>query len=478
MDDRIKVKEHFNKIAKDYDFWKNKNRYYYEQIKNFYQKKILPHKKVLELGCGTGEILNCVNPAYGVGNDISEEMVKLAQNKFPDLKFVTYAAEGMTVLTEKFEYIIMCDLLDHVSDIFEIFKNLENLAQENSKLIITTVNPIWDPVFMALEKWKMKMPEGPHNFLFKADIITLLKLFGYDIQEEGLFLLLPVYVPFLSTLVNRYFCHLPLIKNLCLVQYIIANKTKEKTSNRELSCSVIVPCFNESENVAECLRRIPQMGKFTEVILVDDGSKDDTAEIVKNLIHGNQRVKLLSYQPNRGKAYAIKAGFDMATGDVLMILDADMTVMPEDLEKFFWTISIPGVDFVNGTRMVYPMENEAMRGLNLLGNKIFSLIFSWLLGQRITDTLCGTKVILKETYRKINMTSYDQWGDFDLLLSVAKLQLNIIEMPVRYKRRVKGESKMRPFKHGLLLLLRVLRGFKEMKLDKWFKNKASVRLLI
>lgn len=470
MEDSPKVKMHFNEIAKDYDFWKKKNWYYYEQIKYFYQKNIPRDKSVLELGCGTGEILNCVKPAHGVGCDISEEMVKAAQKKFSNLKFITYAAEEAIIIAEKFEYIIMCDLLDHVSDIFEVFKNLENLTKEDSKVIITTVNPMWDSLFMVLEKWKLKMPEGPHNFLFKADIINLLNLFGYDIEQEGLFLLLPTYIPFISTLINRYLCRLPLIRNLCLVQYIIAKKTKKETSDKELSCSVIIPCYNEADNVVECFRRIPTMGEFTEVIFVDDGSKDGTTEIVKGLMQENQNVKSISYSPNKGKAHAVRAGFNMARGDVLMILDADMAVMPEDLEKFFWAISIPGIDFVNGTRMVYPMEKEAMRGLNRLGNKIFSLIFTWLLGQRITDTLCGTKTILKETYRKINMTKYDSWGDFDLLLNAAKLSLHIVEMPVGYKRRLKGESKMRAFKHGFRLLLRCFIGFKELKLSKVIKN--------
>ncbi len=461
---------HFNKIANDYDFWKKKNWYYYEQIKDFYQKNIPSDKSVLELGCGTGEILHCVRPIYGVGIDISEEMIKLAQNKFPDLEFIINPAEESFTIEEKFDYIIMCDLLDHASDIWRVFKNLENFTEEGSRVIITTVNPIWDSIFMVLERWKLKMPEGPHNFLFKADIINLLKLFGYEIEQDGLFLLLPVYIPFISTLINRYLCRLPLIKNFSLVQYIIAKKTEKETNDRELSCSIIIPCFNEAENVAECLRRIPQIGKFTEIIFVNDGSNDGTAEIVKGLVQESQRVKLISYSPNKGKAHAIKAGFDISMGDVLMILDADMTVMPEDLEKFFWAISIPEVDFVNGTRMVYPLEKEAMRGLNRLGNKIFSFLFTWLLGQRITDTLCGTKAILKEIYHKINMTKYDQWGDFDLLLNAAELRLRIVEMPVRYKRRLKGESKMRPFKHGFKLLLRCLIGFKELKLAKLIKN--------
>ncbi|OGX14911.1 MAG: hypothetical protein A2166_03450 [Omnitrophica WOR_2 bacterium RBG_13_41_10] len=471
MGNQIKVKE-----SKYGNFLKKKNWYYYKQLKDFYKINIPVDKKVLGFGCITAEILSSIQPSYGVGLDIGEEMVKLAQNKFPGLNFMLYPAEEPIAIQEKFEYIIMCNFLDRSSDVWRAFKNLDNLTEENSRIIITVVNPFWDSIFRILEKIKLKTPEIPYNFLFRADIANLLKIFSYNIEREGLFLLLPIYIPFFSALINRYLSRLPLLNNLCLMQYIIAKKIKRQLNNRELSCSVVVPCFNEAENVAECLRRIPKMGKFTEVIFVDDGSTDATVGVVKDLMSKDPRARLISYPENKGKAHAIKAGFEAARGDALMILDADMTVMPEDLENFFWAISIPGVDFVNGTRMVYPMENEAMRGLNLLGNKIFSLLFTWLLGQRITDTLCGTKVILRETHRKINMTSFDRWGDFDLLLEAAKLRLRIVEMPVRYKRRLKGESKMRPFKNGFKLLLRFFIGFKELKLAKSTNNFQKVNL--
>lgn len=476
MEDGAKIKEHFNRIAGEYDHWKRKNWYYYAKIKEFYKKRIPEGRRVLELGCGTAEILNAVSAGYGVGVDISDEMIKIAKNKFPGLNFVRAGAEELAGLDEKFEYVILSDLIDHARDIWKVFLNLDNLTQKGSTVVITTINPLWDPLFAVFEKLKLKMPEGPHNFLFKADIINLMKLFGYKVREDGFFLLFPLYIPFISDFINRYGPRIPLIRNLCLVQYIVARKIRGAMPDKGLSCSVVVPCYNEAQNLEECLRRIPQMGKFTEVIIVDDGSTDNTALLAREIIRQQSHMKLITYPQNRGKAYALRQAFNAASGDILIILDADMSVIPEDLEKFFWALNrSDDIVFVNGTRMVYPMQKEAMRALNLLGNKIFSLIFSWLLGQRITDTLCGTKAVLRRAYHDTDFTRHDPWGDFDLLINIAGKGYRMAEMPVRYKRRLKGQSKMRVLRHGFKLLLRCFIGFRELKLSKALSKKDVKR---
>ena len=222
--DNQEIRAHFDNIAKDYDFWKHKNWYYYGQLKKFYERAIPAGRKVLELGCGTGEILNCVKPSEGVGIDISCEMIKIAQKKFQNLKFIKNSAEEPPPIKNKFDYIIISDLLDHVPDIGMVFRNMECLAGERPEVVITTINPVWDPIFMVLEKLKLKMPEGPHHFLFGSDIVNALELSGYNIKDKGAFLLLPLYIPFVSVLFNRYLSRLPFMGNLCVVQYIIAQK--------------------------------------------------------------------------------------------------------------------------------------------------------------------------------------------------------------------------------------------------------------
>jgi len=242
-----------------------------------------------------------------------------------------------------------------------------------------------------------------------------------------------------------------------------------ENSKEPLSCSVIIPCFNEAENIRECIERIPAMGHFTEIIVVNDGSVDGTSQIVREMQSGCQDLRIISYSPNRGKGYAVRRGFEAALGDVLMILDADMSVLPEELPRFLSSLEEGKAEAVNGTRMVYPMEGQAMPYLHLFGNKIFSIIFTWLMGRRLTDTLCGTKAILREDFKKMEMGRCP-WGDFDILLGVAKLGLKMVEVPVHYKARRAGKSKMRTFRHGLLLIGMCLYGLKELKLKKWFRK--------
>ncbi|HEX2036406.1 MAG TPA: glycosyltransferase family 2 protein [Chloroflexota bacterium] len=179
-----------------------------------------------------------------------------------------------------------------------------------------------------------------------------------------------------------------------------------------------------------------------------------------------------------GKGDAVRKGFAAARGDVLFILDADLTVPPEDLPKFLEPIATGKADFVNGTRLVYPLENEAMGPVNLFGNKFFSLVFTWLLGQRIKDTLCGTKVLRKRDYERLAANrsyfgDFDPFGDFDLLFGAARLGLRLVEVPVRYRRRTSGYSKVQVYKHGVLLLRMSLIGFRRLKLQRWLGRGGS-----
>ena len=201
------------------------------------------------------------------------------------------------------------------------------------------------------------------------------------------------------------------------------------------------------------------MGRHTELIFVEGNSTDDTWDEIQritSLYAGQYDIKCIQ-QDGKGKGDAVRKGFEMATGDILMILDADMTVPPEDLPKFFQAIATGKGEYINGTRLVYPMEKEAMRTLNLLGNRFFSIAFSWLLNQRIKDTLCGTKVLSKSNYERLQINrayfgDFDPFGDFDLIFGSAKLNLKFVEVPIRYRARTYGETNISRFKHGWLLL--------------------------
>lgn len=460
--DTPSVQHHFNLTAKDYDFWKQKARYYYSQLKQLFGEFIPQGSRVLDLGCGTGDILASVQPKVGIGVDISQEMIKRARTKHPHLIF---KCEDIYTLTPKgrLDAVIMADVVDHLPDISQALSAVRKILQPQTRVVISTINPVWEPILDLGEKLGQKMPEGPHNWVIHEDLTNLIELAGYRIEKKGFRVLIPKNIPMIADWVNNNLQALGPLKRLGAVQYFVCKKVSIK-ERKKLSCTVVIPAHNEADNLKNCLSRIPPMGSKTETIVVDDGSTDNTAAVVRAMAKQNRSIKLISFSQNRGKALAVKAGFDAAKGQVLVILDADMSVPPEELTYCYDVIASGQADFVNGTRMVYPMENQAMRQLHLFGNKVFSSIFSWLLGQRVTDTLCGTKALLKKDYRHITMGT-EPWGDFDLLFGAAKLHLKIKEFPVHYKRRVAGESKMRTFSHGSRLLLMCLKGIWELKLS-------------
>jgi len=454
------VKEHFDEIALDYDKWKNKNAYYYQNVISFVKQNVRPQSMVLEIGCGTGEVLASVKPLRGVGIDISPEMIKIASDKFPQYEFFATPIEDFQT-EEKFDYIIMVDLIDHVYDIMEVFKSIYKLCHPRTKIVLTTINPWWDPIFAISEKIGAKMPEGPHNFIEKRNITKILELQNFSVNYSGYLLLFPKYIPLVSYLANTLGVRIWGLNKFSCVQYMVIQPTVENNIDLGLGCSVIIPCHNEEGNIEEAVRRIPKMGKETEIIVVNDGSQDKTAAIAENLEMELENVRLIDYSPNRGKGYAIRQGVDAATQDVVMILDADLSVTPEELPRFFEPLNKGICQFVNGSRMVYPMEKQAMRTLNLFGNKIFGLLMTFLTGQNLSDTLCGTKAFLREDFQYYQL-GIDKWGDYDLLFGAAKLGNKILEVPVHYKERASGESKMKSLRHGCHLLTAFFKGFRHL----------------
>ncbi|MDB4349597.1 bifunctional class I SAM-dependent methyltransferase/glycosyltransferase family 2 protein [Omnitrophica bacterium] len=454
------VKRHFDSLAKDYDKWQRKNAYYYDNIKSLVRRTIPPGSKVLEVGCATGKILASAQPSLGVGIDLSPEMIRLASEKFPQYTFICSSIEDFE-FEEKFDYIIMVDLIDHVYDIIDVFEGVYRFCHPETKIILSTLNPWWGPLLSLMEKIRAKMPEGPHNFVEKRNLSKIIETLDFSISRSGYMLLFPKCIPLVSSLVNAIGTRIWGINKLSLVQYMVLKPLPKNEDDLGLSCSVIIPCHNEAGNVEEAVRRIPKMGKETEIIVVDDGSTDETANIAKKLRSSHPNLRLIDYTPNRGKGYAVKQGFDAATKEVLMILDADLSVPPEELPRFFSLLNKGICDFVNGTRVVYPMQEEAMRFLNLFGNKLFALIMTFITKQHLTDTLCGTKALYKKDYKHIKMGK-DKWGDFDLLFGAAKLGSRLVEVPVHYMARKAGQSKMKTLRHGLHLLRVCFWGFKEL----------------
>jgi SAM-dependent methyltransferase len=434
-----------------------------------------PQKKVLSVRCGTGALLSAVSPREGKGVDISADMVRLAQQRSPTFTFGVAFPDTNEFLelfedNETFDYILFSDIGDTV-DVIGALRNLKPLCQRHTRLLISTYNHLWEPLVTVAEWLGMKVPQVEQNWLSGADIRNLLSLAGFEALETHRIVLFPKYVPILSNFLNRFCARLPFLNKLCMTQVLTARAIPQPTPRENLSISVIIPCKDEKGNIEDAVRRIPRLAGRTEIIFCDDKSSDGTSEEVRRIrsLYLDKEIRL-EEGPGICKSKNVWTGFEAATGDVLMILDADLTTMPEELVYFVDLIASGRAEFVNGSRLIYPVPKGAMKGANMLGNKVFSLAFSYLLGQRVKDTLCGTKVLWKTDWRRIKpmLGSWgieDRWGDYELLFGASKLNLRIIDLPVHYQERIYGTTKMtRVFHHGLVMLRMCWHGFLKLKL--------------
>ncbi|HOO77866.1 MAG TPA: glycosyltransferase [bacterium] len=458
----------YDRLAPSRARWISRNRYYYRELAGLLEFLIEPGRDLLQIGCGNGFLLSRLDFASALGIDFSPGMIEEARRNVPEAEFMVADVEFLPPLKRAFDYILMVNVIGDIVDVQKAFENLLPLCRPSTRLVVVYYNHLWEPLVKLAERLGMKIRQPNQNWLSPADISNLLYLAGFELVRKDTALLLPFGVPGLSFFLNRFLARLPLFNHLCFVNAFIARPLPAGLA-RTARCSVVVPCKDEVGNVGNVLERIPEMGAGTEVVFVDDRSSDGTAAEVERLraAHPDRRIVLVS-GPGRGKFEAVKAGFAAAGGDVLMILDADATVMPEELPLFFNALVTGKGEFVNGCRLVYEMEKGAMRLLNIVGNKLFGLAFSYLLSQRIKDTLCGTKVFFREDYlrmkRYFGFFGYDSWGDFNLLFSACKLGMKIVDLPIHYVERVSGETKMkRRFSHGWTMLRMCLVALKRFK---------------
>lgn len=462
------IREHFERLAPDIHRWRQRNAYYHGDQARFLRYLVEPGKRVLMLGSGAGDLLRALQPAEGLGVDISPALVADARARFPELRFEALDAEQLGGLDAgPFDYIVLSDLVGYLDDIQSCLRGLHRFCHPGTRLIISYYNFLWQPVLRLGEKLGLKMPTPEQSWLSLRDLTNLLTLADFQVVKTERRLLFPKFFPVLSWLLN-HLGNLPGLNLLCLSQYVVA-RVGEPAPAPPMSVTIVIPCRNERGNIEAAIRRMPAFGRSQEIIFVDGHSDDGTREEIRRVqaAYPDRNIQLLE-QEGTGKGQAVRQGFARATGDILMILDADLTVPPEDLPKFHDALAGNKAEFLNGCRLVYPLEDEAMRTLNLLANKAFALAFTWLLGQRLKDTLCGTKVLRRSHYEAIVANrayfgDFDPFGDFDLLFGASKLNLAILEVPVRYRNRRYGETKIQRFRHGWLLLRMVVYAYRKLK---------------
>ena len=458
---REAIRAYFERMAPGWEDWERRNAFYHQRLRRLVQGMVPPGADVLELDCKNGELLAALAPRRGVGLNVAERFTQQASRRFAHLRFRTVDVDDVSCPEGwRPEYVVLNNMLDYVYDAGELLERLRPQVSDRTLLIITTNNPLWAPILRGASRLGWRIPDSPRNFITNRDIRNMLTLQGFEVVEEGMTLPVPARVPVVGALLNLLIPELPALRYLSSVQYLAA---RPRLARAPLSCSVIIPCHNEEDNIEACVRRVPAMGTWTEVLVVDDGSTDGTRRRVQELGRADPRVRLLVADRNQGKASAVRAGFQAARGDVVMILDADMAVPPEELPKFLAPLQQGMADFVNGTRLVYPMAGQAMKFANFLGNKLFCFLASWILRQRVSDTLCGTKAVLRADCLRMPESSQERWGDFDFLFGAARLRLRILEVAAHYQARQAGSSKMRVLRDGRLFLRACWKGWRMLR---------------
>jgi SAM-dependent methyltransferase len=461
---REAIRGFYERNDEDVERARHARRYFYGYLTRILRQRVPPGQRVLEIGCGSGHLLASLEPSQGVGIDLSSPAVARARRLYgsESLRFVEGDGSDPEVLAATggpFDAILLVNVVTELSDVQAMFEALAPLCHRRTRLFVYSYSKLWQPVLRLAEMAGLKRRPPPDSWLPPEEVRNMLALADYEPVRQDAHIVFPAYVPLLSELLNRYVGRLPLLQQLSLMYGIIARPAPHRFAAAETpSTSVIVPCRNEAGHIRPLVSRLPDLGPGSEFIFVEGNSTDDTEQTIRDVMAENPRLPLRFFkQTGKGKGDAVKLGFAQARGDVVLILDSDMGVAPEDVPKFVRALAQGKGEMINGSRLVYQMESQAMRFLNMIANKLFALLFSWLLGQQVRDTLCGTKALYRDDYERIArgrayFGDFDPFGDFDLLFGAARLNLRIVDLAVRYHERTYGATNISRFRHGLLLL--------------------------
>jgi ubiquinone/menaquinone biosynthesis C-methylase UbiE len=465
------IRTHYDAFAAERADWIAKNRWFYRRDLKNLQTIIPDGTRILEIGCGNGDLLEKLKPSFGVGVDISPRMIQIARERHPDLEFVEGNVEEtdwFDAVKGPFDYILLSDVVGHPFDIQRALEQLQRLMSRETKLVITFFNRWWELAARLYIAVGFGMPRPRQNWLSRTDLYNVLTLTRYEVVSFQQRELSPRRMFGIGSLLNRAIAPIPPINWLCWRVYLVARSLTPSPPG-QCSVTVLVPCRNERGNIEPCVRRLPEIGSHTEILFVEGGSSDGTYEECLRVQEAfpHRDIRVLK-QTGKGKGDAVRLGFTEARGDIVMILDSDLTVPPEYMPRVYAALAEGQAEFVNCTRLVYPMEPGAMRTLNYLANRLFARVLSYLLNQSLSDTLCGTKALFKRDYLTIEadrqrLGSLDPFGDFDLILGAARRNMRIVEIPVRYEARTYGETQIQRFSDGVRLFRMVWQTFRRLK---------------
>ncbi|MBI2600864.1 NAD-dependent epimerase/dehydratase family protein [Candidatus Daviesbacteria bacterium] len=455
-------------VAKNLDYWREKNWYYHNLLRQIFKEAIPEGSKVLQVGYGLGDILASLFPKKGVSIDVDDDVVTVSKRRYPYIKFLKADPEKIG-LKNRFDYAIFPNSVDHFTDIQLVLERVSSVLNNKGKIVIAGINPRWEQIFYILEKLNLKRNEPPRNWLRIENLKNLVTVSGYEVTDYGFRILVPMHIPVISRVINRLVKNVKFLSRFCVEQYVVGEK-KKIVIDKKLTTSIIIPHFNQYEDLKKCLQELPKIGKKTEVVLVDYGSDSNIVDLVKRLIKGYKNIEFIATKC--GRKEAIKLGLNAASGDIFIIYEAEMGVPATELVSLYKLLASKQADFVNGTRHIYPLKGQRLRQLNIIVNLLFGWFYTWLLGQQVTDLLCNVKALCKEDYAKLKINGKID-SNFDLLFAAATNNLKIVELPVHYRKNFSAKSNIELFKHIVLLVQMGLFGLWSMKIKSLLKVRTK-----
>jgi len=454
--------------ARSLDCWRNRNRFYHER-KIEYLRFVIPEgESVLLLGCEDGAMLDALRPIRGVGIDRSTDAIRLARLRHP--RYAFHASDDYRAnVRGKFEYIVLDDMACCVDDLFTLLTSLRDLSTPTTRLIVVQHNYLWRPVLRVAEWLGLKRPERVSNWLSAGDMGVFMRAAGFEPIDVRSRLFCPKRLFGIGPAINWLVGLVPFARRLASTQILVGRPSMPERAHQTQSASIVLTTRDERENIEPMVKAIPFVGADTEIIFVEGHSTDGTREEIERVMakYPDKNIRLI-VQDGIGQGNAIRRGFEQAKGNVIILLEADQTSPADDVLKAFEVIATGRAEFVNGSRFVYPRAHGSMPRLNVFGNALFAAWFTWFLGQRTSDVLCGIKAIDRTLFQRLNrnwgfLNLADPFGDFELAFGAARLGLRMSEVPTRYACRSYGVPKTRPLRHGWMLFRMMLRATRVFK---------------
>lgn len=442
--------------ARELARFRARNRFYHQRKREYLRFIIPPGESVLVLGCEDGELLAALQPSRGVGIDASSAYRNLASARFPQHEYRA-SLGAISPAHESFEYVVLDDVAGESDDLFSLLQGIARLCTPTSRLVIVQHNYLWGPVFRMAEWLGLKRRDQKQNWLSMGDLRVFLDGAGFETINVTPKLFCPMRLLGLGPAINWVAGLVPFVHRLASTEILIARKVSHEPHPQNKTASIILTVRDERGNIEPMVRQIPDVGAGTEILFVEGHSTDGTRAEIERVAsrYPEKNVRLL-VQDGIGQGDAIYKGFSEASGDVIILLEADRTSPPQDVLKAFDIVAGGRADYVNGSRFIYPRDKGAMPLRKVIGNWMFAIWFTWFLGQRTSDVLCGLKAIDRRQFQRLrknwgSLGLFDPFGDFELIFGAARLGLKICEVPTRYTVRQYGEPKSRFWKHGFML---------------------------